>query len=321
MNTQPTAKFDLYQNVTDRIVEALETGTAPWLKPWDTPACNLDLPRNAVSNRLYSGINILLLWLASSTHGYRQSKWITAKKAMELGGHVRKGEKATVIVNYRPVEREATDENGELLFDDDGNPLMEHFAYLNKHNVFNIEQCENLPPAMYEPLKANIETDNPYEIFTEIRQMIKGLGLKVEVKPSNKAFYQATTDKVVMPEVKQFHSEQDFYSTLMHEMTHATGHQSRLNREGISSGKAKFGNKIYAFEELVAEIGGAFLCAQLGFNTVPQNASYIASWIQVLKNDKRAIFRATGYARNACDYMLEALNVQQQYESRFEEAA
>ncbi|HDL4152368.1 TPA: antirestriction protein, partial [Mannheimia haemolytica] len=126
-----------------------------------------------------------------------------------------------------------------------------------------------------------------------------------------------------MPEMKQFHSPQKFHSVLLHEMTHATGHQSRLARDGIVSGKARFGNKVYAFEELVAEMGCAFLCSHLGFADVPQNASYIESWIKVLREDKRAIFRASGKAREACQYMLDALNIAQladKYEV-FEEAA
>lgn len=313
MNTQP--KFDLYQNVTDRIIAALEEGAAPWLKPWQSPDCRLALPRNAVSNRFYSGVNILLLWLAAEEHGYKQSKWITVKAANELGGHIRKGEKSTLVVNYKPVEREKLDENGNTIFDEDGNPEMERFAFLKTHHLFNIEQCENLPAHLYDSLEQPVADPlKPYQEFAEIRQIIDGINLRVDVKPSDRAYYRPSTDVVVMPEMKQFNSEADYYSTLLHEMTHATGHKNRLNREGIASGKAKFGNQIYAFEELVAEMGGAFLCAYLGFDTVPQNASYLAIWIDVLKSDKKAIFRATGKAREACDYMLDTLQVMQQYE-------
>lgn len=320
MNTQQThkPKFDLYQTITDRIIAALEAGTTPWLKPWTNAGNHLALPRNAVSNRLYNGINILLLWLAAEENGYCQSKWITVKAANELGGHIRKGEKATLVVNYNPVEREKLDEEGNVILDDEGNPEKERFAYLRSHYLFNIEQCENLPNYLYEQIDSEyvVETNKPYREFAEIRQILEGIDLKVEMKPSNQAYYQADIDKVVMPEMKQFHSETDFYSVLLHEMTHATGHKNRLNREGIASGKAKFGNTLYAFEELVAEMGGAFLCAHLGFDTVPQNASYLASWIEVLKSDKKAIFRATGKAREACDYMLDCLQVMQKYEQR-----
>ncbi|MFC1040770.1 ArdC family protein [Pasteurella multocida] len=319
MNTQqtlePKAKFDLHQHVTDRIIAALESGTAPWLKPWTNAGSHLALPRNAVSNRYYNGVNVLLLWLAAAEKGYRQSKWITMKAANELGGHVRKGEKATLVVNYNPVEKEKLDKDGNVVVDDEGNPEMVHFAFIKTHYLFNIEQCENLPAQYYElDDKAESEPEVQYREFAEIRQIIEGIDLKVEIKPSNRAYYRPSTDVVVMPEMKQFNSEADFYSVLLHEMTHATGHKNRLNREGITSGKAKFGNDIYAFEELVAEMGGAFLCAHLGFDTVPQNASYIASWIKVLKEDKRAIFRAAGKAREASDYMLDTLKVMQQYE-------
>ena len=309
MNTKP--KFDLYQEVTDKIIAALEQGTAPWLKPWENLSFNGGMPKNAVSGRYYSGVNIILLWLSAAEHGYNQCKWITAKAAIEAGGHVRKGEKATAIVSYRPFEREKTDKDGNPVFDDDGNPVMEQLASIKKHCLFNIEQCEKLPQEWYETAtnQENQTDENQYEIFEEIRLMLKGMDIEVQVKPSNRAYYHPQFDHIVMPKMKQFSSPQKFHSVLLHEMTHATGHYKRLAREGIISGKAKFGNKVYAFEELVAEMGCAFLCSHLGFADVPQNAAYIDSWIKVLKEDKRAIFRASGKAREACQYMLDALEV------------
>ncbi|MDP8189055.1 zincin-like metallopeptidase domain-containing protein [Pasteurella skyensis] len=315
---------DIYQEITDRIIQALEEGTPPWLKPWKNPEYNFALPRNAISGRLYSGVNILLLWIATAEKGYQQCKWITAIAANKLGGYVRKGEKATVVVNYCPMEREKCDDDGNPILDEDGNPTMEHFAILKRYPLFNIEQCEGLPSNIYDTIKDKSPKDpsiSQYEIFEDIRKIIDGISLNVKIIPSTRAFYRPSEDKVFMPEMKQFISEQNFYSTLLHEMTHATGHKSRLNREGITSEKAKFGNKIYAFEELVAEMGGAFLCAHLGFNQVPQSAAYIQSWIEVLKNDKRAIMRASGLARNACEYMLETLNVQEQYDKYYPEVA
>ncbi|MGX2950668.1 ArdC family protein [Ursidibacter sp. B-7004-1] len=313
--TQQNTKFDLYQNITDRIVMALEAGTAPWLKPWSNTESKLTLPRNAISNRYYNGVNVLLLWLAAAENGYRQSKWITMKAANDLGARIRKGEKATLVVNYNPVEKEKLDEDGNVVLDEQGNPEMVRFSFIKNHYLFNIEQCENLPTQYYDVIdETQSQPEQQYQKFAEIRQIVEGINLTVEVKPSNKAFYHPKVDTVVMPEMKQFNSEEGFYSVLLHEMTHSTGHKDRLNREGITSGKAKFGNDIYAFEELVAEMGGAFLCAYLGFDTVPQNASYIESWIKVLKEDKRAIFRASGKAREACDYMLDTLKVMQQYE-------
>lgn len=316
-------KKDIYQEITDRIIQCLEEGTVPWLKPWNNPEYNLALPKNAVSGRYYSGVNILLLWMASAENGYKQCKWNTADAVNKLGGRIRKGEKATIVANYTPVEREKCDDDGNPILDDEGNPEIEHFAVLKRHPIFNIEQCENLPNIMYESvseLPTEIEAVQ-YALFTEIRQIAKWMDLNVEMKPSAKAYYLPNEDKVVMPNMKQFESESRFYGTLLHEIIHATGHQKRLNREGITSGKAKFGNKLYAFEELVAEMGGAFICAHLGFNDIPQNAAYIQSWINVLKEDKRAIFRASGFARKACEYVLEAINLQQQYERHFPEAA
>lgn len=215
MNTQP--KFDLYQSVTDRIIAALEAGTAPWLKPWQSPECRLALPRNAVSNRFYSGINILLLWLAAEEHGYKQSKWITVKAANELGGHIRKGEKSTLVVKYKPIEREKLDENDNTIFDGDGNPEMERFAFLKTHHLFNIEQCENLPAYLYDDVESPVaDTGTQYREFAEIRQIIEGINLQVETRASDRAFYRPKTDVVVMPEMKKFNSETDFYSTLLH---------------------------------------------------------------------------------------------------------
>lgn len=317
MKTFNTKKqhFDIYQSVTDRIITALESGTAPWLKPWDNAEYGLGLPRNAVSNRLYSGINILLLWLAAEEKGYRQSKWVTAFQVNELGGRIRKGEKATVAVLYNRIEREKLDDNGKVIMNNDGIPEMERFAVIKKHNLFNIEQCD-LPKNLYDSeteLYAITETEK-YRVFRDIRKIIKGMGLEVRIQSSNKAFYHSGLDKVLMPERTQFEREQDFYATLLHEMTHATGHSSRLNREGVVSHKSKFGNAVYAFEELIAEMGSSFLCAHLGFDTVPRNASYINSWIEVLKQDKKAIFRASGKAREACEYMFDILNVSLQCE-------
>ncbi|PJG84824.1 ArdC family protein [Conservatibacter flavescens] len=317
MNTQSTPKFDLYQDVTNRIIEALEAGTAPWLKPWkNSSSFGLNLPKNAVSNRLYSGVNILLLWLSADKNGYKQSKWITARAANELGGHVRKGEKATLVVSYRPTEREKLDDNGNVIIDENGNPEMEKIAFLNKHYVFNIEQCEKLPAEMYDsvPISPPETEAEQYTEYNDIRTILKGMELNVNIRPSNRAYYCSNSDTVTMPEKKQFNTMNDFYSTLLHEIVHATGHKKRLDRVGISSGKSRFGNKIYAFEELIAEMGSAFLCAHIGFNTVPQNASYIDSWIKVLKEDKRAIFKAAGKARNACDYMLDTLKVERDYQ-------
>ncbi|MCW9718529.1 ArdC family protein [Avibacterium sp. 21-599] len=318
-----TQKTDIYQEITDRIITALESGTAPWLKPWSNPEGNLGLPCNAVSGRFYQGVNILLLWIAADENGYQQSKWITARAANKLGGYVRKGEKATIVASYCPIEREKCDDEGNPILDEEGNPEMEQFAVLKRYPVFNIEQCEGLPSNLFntEIDSASNDEMKRYHIYADIRKIIDGMSLNVEMKPSPQAFYQPTADRIVIPEMKQFDSEQGFYSVLLHEMTHATGHISRLNREGVASGKSKFGNKIYAFEELIAEMGGAFLCAHLGFNQVPQNAAYIQSWLKILKEDNRAILKASGFARKACEYMLETLDVQKQYEHYYPEAA
>lgn len=148
-NLTKNTKVDLYQEVTDQIIKCLEEGTVPWLRPWQNPDYNMALPRNAVSGRLYSGINIMLLWIASAKHGYQQCKWLTAHSASKLGGHVRKGERATIITYYTPIEREKCDDNGEPIVDAaNGEVEIERFAILKRYPVFNIEQCEGLPQSL-----------------------------------------------------------------------------------------------------------------------------------------------------------------------------
>lgn len=308
IQTQP--KYDIYQDVTDRILEALEAGVLPWVRPWTLEGNAIPgLPLNAVSGRYYSGINVLLLWLSASAKGYRQRKWITAKAAHKLGGHVRKGEKATKVVNYNPVEREKCDDEGNVLLDEHGNPELEHFAYITNHVLFNIEQCENLPETLFETVKNELQSNTlNIELREDVQLMIDGLeGLELEHVAGNIAYYDPMKDKIVLPRITQFSKEADYYSTLLHEMTHATGHAKRLNREGITAANAKFGSPKYAFEELIAQMGNAFICAHLGLDVIDESASYIDSWIQALKSDKKAIFRATGKAREASDYMFNTL--------------
>ncbi|MEH8093430.1 zincin-like metallopeptidase domain-containing protein [Gallibacterium anatis] len=298
-------KIDVYQDVTDRIVQCLESGTRPWIKPWVS-----GLPQNAVSGRYYTGINVLLLMIASEEKGYQSTKWLTAKAANKLGGKIKKGEKATRIINYSPIEREKKDDNGELILDSEGNPEMEKFAIIRAYPLFNIEQCEGLPEEMY------LEKEMPSEFqkVNEVHQILEGMGVAVKHTAGDQAYYSPLMDVINMPLMKTFCTERSYYSVLLHEMIHATGHKDRLEREGITSKKAKFGNEIYAFEELIAEMGSAFVCTALGFDTISNNASYIDSWIKVLKSDKKAIFRASGEARKAAEYLFEIRDTMRLYE-------
>ncbi|TYG35279.1 DUF1738 domain-containing protein [Lonepinella koalarum] len=298
-----TQSNDLYQKVTDKILAILETGTTPWQRPWDSAYTNMKLPCNGESGRLYSGINIMLLWIAQAENGFTQRKWVTFKGARNLGGAVRTGEKATEIVFYRPMETEETDSNGNIVYDDEGNPKMKRFALIRGFYVFNIEQCEGLDEH-YEPVLQETE-ELKFALRPEINTLPLKMGITVQHRSQDRAYYQPSNDMIMMPKQTQFESAERYYGVLLHETAHATGHQTRLNRIGIVD-NTKFGSEKYAVEELIAELTSAFTCAHLGLrNTYDQNAAYLDAWINCLKSDKHAIFRATAAAREATDYLMD----------------
>ncbi len=305
-------KPDLFQVVTDKIIEALEKGTPPWRKPWsNADGCiNIGgLPANAVTGRPYSGINVLLLWLDAAEKGFTSHRWLTFKQAQDAGGNVRKGEKSTLVTLFKPFEKKETDEKGKPLLDEQGDAVVSQRNFMTSFHLFNIEQCENLPGKLSVPVDiAGDETGTPAPDDLERNQRAEQVsacsGVQVVHLPQNRAFYQAGTDRIVMPEAGQFRRPADYYSTLLHELVHSTGHISRLAREGITSSSRRFGDPTYAFEELVAEIGSAFLCAELGVRGDVQHESYIASWLKALKDDKKAIFQASRFAREAFEYLI-----------------
>lgn len=269
-------KRDIYQETTDRIVTALEAGKAPWLRPWrDSKTGSAMEPYNAVSGRPYNGINLLIL----GTMPYAECGWLTFKQAKDLGGNVRKGETGTQIVFWKFDHKD--EETGKVI------PLARAYT------VFNIAQCENLDETKIKRPAPAIPGQ------TNINILAANIGAVVQ-HGGSKAFFSPSRNVVVMPDSEAFKSKEHYASTLAHELTHWTGHESRLNRE---FGK-RFGDKAYAFEELVAEIGSAFLCARLG---VPmeglQHSDYLASWLEVLKADKRAIFTAASKAKQAALFL------------------
>lgn len=292
-------KFDLYQDITNRIIEAIESGTVPWRKPWDINNGCCALPINAVSKRPYSGVNVLLLWAAEMKNGYTQSQWLSFKNVTELGGSIKKGEKATRILFWRTWEKDKTDDNGAVLLDEQGQPEKETCSTVKYFNVFNVEQCENLPQKFYENSSVEIDENLAYDA---IHRIAKGMNVPVVVGKSEKAFFEPNRDYVVMPAIQAFDSIDHFNSVLLHELTHSTGAKHRLNRNQ----KGKFGSEDYAFEELVAELGSAFAGASLGVKSFLENhASYIDDWLTILKKDKKAIVQASKLAREATNYMLE----------------
>lgn len=305
-------KEDLFQVVTDKIVAALEKGTPPWRKPWRTVAGSVSmsgLPANALTGRAYSGINVLLLWIDAADKGFTSHRWLTFKQALDVGGNVRKSEKSTLVTLFKPFEKKETDEQGRPLFDEQGNAIVSQRNFITSFHLFNVEQCENLPEKLLTPVKVTGETEETPEQYAIERiqraeQVVACSGVPVLHRYQDRAYYSPGSDRITMPEVVQFSRPADYYGTLLHELVHSTGHISRLAREGITSSSRRFGDPVYAFEELVAEIGSAFLCAELGIQGDVQHESYIASWLKTLKEDKKAIFQASRFAREAFEYLI-----------------
>ena len=291
----PSAPFvarDLYAEVTAKIVEQLEAGVRPWAMPWNAgkvpaTANNLPLRHNGVP---YRGVNVFLLWMVAAAKGYTAPRWLTFNQARAYGGGVKKGERATTVVYTSIIEKKDRDAAGE--------EKIKRIFILKHYSVFNADQCEGLPARLYaRPAVAELP---PVERDAAAEKFFAAQECRVEYG-SNRAAYSPALDLIVMPPAEAFRDMVSFYGTLAHEHVHSTGHASRLARE--LSGR--FGSDAYAAEELVAELGAAFTCALLGFWVEPRedHASYLASWLRVLKADNRAIFKAATLAQAAADYL------------------
>ena len=289
-------KRDVYQEVTDKIIAALEAAEGdckklPWLKPWkdSNTGASLGMPHNAATGRAYSGMNVMLLWMGKEDHS--SNGWLTFNQCKELGGNV-KGETGTQIVLFKPIKivegKGTPDEEVKNI------PMVKFFT------VFNVDQC-NLPV----DAKIHKAADIPEFKDTTVSEIAKKLGAKMEVG-GNRACFIPSADLIQMPNQNQFKTEEHFEAVLSHELTHWTGGKKRLDR--ITS--TRFGDSAYAFEELIAEIGSAYLCAQLGIQKEEIQSgheSYIQSWIDKLKDDKKAIFGASSMARQSNEWILENL--------------
>ena len=276
-------RTDIYQTVTDNIIAALEAGVKPWSCPWQRVPGMYGVPSNFATGIAYSGMNIMLLWCSASEQGFGDSRWMTYKQAQAVGGQVRKGEHGTTAIFYTTLEKE--NEGGEI----DQIPMLKTF------NVFNVEQIDGLPQTT--------ETVNPEATFAplpEAENLFRKSGANIIEKGQN-AFFQPSTDEVWLPERHLFSDTANFYATGLHELVHWSGGKKRLSREM----KGKFGSEDYAFEELIAELGSAFLMADLGIVGEVQHESYIASWLKALKNDKRYIFKAASAASKAHRYLMD----------------
>jgi antirestriction protein ArdC len=284
-------RVDLYDEVTARIIAELEAGRVPWVQPWGGAACaGPSLPRNALTGRPYSGVNVLLLWGAVIGGGYPSQSWLTFRQAREAGGCVIKGERGQTVVyadRFTPEAEKvrAARDGGEA----------KAVPFLKRFTVFNIAQCEGLRPGLSldpAPLPER-------EIVPVAEEVIAASGVDFRIG-GDRAFYAPSADFVQVPPQPAFFDQVNYYRTCLHELTHATGHAKRLGRD-LANG---FGSKGYAREELVAELGSAFLCAALGIVPTVRHADYLASWLEVLREDNRAIFRAASQASKAAEWLL-----------------
>jgi len=289
--TKPEEKKDIFQRVTDQIVEAIEAGTDGYKMPWKTSGGFPYSPINAVSKKAYRGMNVLVLWSIAEKFGYKSGVWATYKQWQELGAQVRKGEKSANVVFWKFFD---ASEEGEAT-SGEGDNGKKRIPMARDYFVFNAEQVDGYTPEVEaRPSRA--------ERIEQAEKFFKALGVEPKAG-GNRAFYRPETDNVHMPDFEAFKEPLFFYSVLSHESVHWTGAPHRLNRD--LSGR--FGTESYAMEELVAELGAAFLCAELSLPTDPRvdHAPYIASWLKALKNDKRAIFTAASKAQQAVDWMLK----------------
>ena len=284
-----TTKTDIYADVTDKIVTMLEAGTPPWSRSW-TSGGGSSRPLRG-NGKPYQGINVLSLWATSMFHGYTSDTWLTYKQAQGLGAQVRKGEKGSTVVYYGSFETEKTDVNG-IAQDNATVPFMKGYS------VFNTEQIDNLP----DSYKAAPVVRTEHERHETLENFVKLTHAEI-TEQGFRACYIPDSDSIRMPSLSSFDNRDAYYATLAHELTHWTGAKHRLARD-LST---KFKSDSYAVEELVAELGAAFLMADFGVSPEPRidHASYIQSWLTVLKADKRAIFTAASQASKASTYLLK----------------
>jgi len=290
--TESTAqKPDVYARVTSQIVNAIEAGVSNWRMPWHTSGKFAFSPINVVSHKPYRGINTLCLWAAAQAKGYERGEWGTYQQWQERGAQVRKGEKATLVVFWKFANDASETDDGE-----EHTASTSRLLFTRGYSVFNAAQVDGYTPKVdaETPIEQRIESAEQF--FRAIPARVTHLG--------NRAFYSPDTDSITLPPFAAFFTPMDYYSTRGHETGHWTSASSRCDRQ---LGK-RFGDQAYSVEELVAELTAAFTLAHLGLSSEPRpdHAQYIASWLRVLKADKRAIFTAASKAQQATDYLIHA---------------
>ena len=319
---------DVYQMVTDMIVSKLEEGVVPWHKPWAVkPGDDMGMfgpmgpaPRNLVSNKPYRGVNVFILGCQDHTSRY----WLTYRQAHSLGGHVRKGEHGTMVVYWKFIR--VSEEQ------DDGTKVSKRIPLLRYYTVFNLDQCEDVrvprgrisdePTVVPEPDAEPEPREDGFEMIEEAEAIVNAMPNRPEITyEGGRAFYRPSSDSVTVPERERFDSPAEYYNTLFHELVHATGHKSRVGRPGIMDSHF-FGDHKYSREELVAEMGAAFLSAEAGTfeQTVDNSASYIDNWMRAIKDDKKMVVVAAGAAQRAADYICDRKREEDSQEEQKEAA-
>lgn len=280
---------NIYQVVTDRILAQMEQGIIPWHKPWTTLGEGGAI--NYVTRRPYSFLNQMLLGLSG--------EWLTFKQAKSCGGNIKQGEKASVVVYYQMVEKKEINDKGE--------EEIKSYPVLKYYHVFHISQCEGIESKMQtEDADTTLQPQEKAEniIFGYVSR--KDAPKYINNQPSDQAYYQPSTDTVVVPMLSQYNNVNEYYSTNFHELIHSTGHKSRLDR--LTTGKASaFGGEDYSREELVAEIGSAMLCNLAGIDcdkAFKNSVAYIQGWSKHLAHDPKAIVIASAKAEKAAKYIL-----------------
>jgi antirestriction protein ArdC len=290
--TETTERKDVYSRITAQIIGHLEKGVRPWVRPWNAEHAAGRITRPLRHNgQPYSGINILSLWMSALSQNFAAPIWMTYRQATEFNGHVRKGEKGSLVVYANAITRTEHD-------DKTGEDIEREIPYMKGYTVFNVEQIEGLPEIFYAKVAP---THDPIARIAHAESFFASLGATIN-HGGNRAYYAQELDYVQMPPFEAFKDAESYYTTLAHECTHWTKHPARLDRD---FGRKTWGDEGYSREELVAELGSAFLCADLELHQEPRedNAAYIASWLEVLKNDTHAIFAAAAYAQRAADYL------------------
>lgn len=291
MTTSTSSRFDVYEAITNQIVSAIETGAGQVQLPWHRKGSAIYRPVNVASQNAYRGVNTVALWAAADAQGFADGIWGTYRQWQDRGAQVRKGEKSSLVIfykDYAPDEGSASDEDTERRF------------VARASRVFNVAQVEGYVSPEAEMTEDGIDPSQAAEAF------ITATGAKISIG-GDRAFYRPSADIIAMPDRHRFigtetsTATEGWYSTLLHEMTHWTGASHRMDR---TFGK-RFGDDAYAMEEMVAELGAAFLCGDLGITAEPRpdHAAYIDNWLRILKSDRKAIFTAASAANKAAEFL------------------